>query len=83
MTMLWIDAATGRFVKLYLPTGQKAGDTISLWLLTLHMAKLWGLPYKLFVCFMGLVITMLSVTGVYIWLKKRWAVKSKQKQNDL
>jgi uncharacterized iron-regulated membrane protein len=41
------------------------------------MAKIWGLPYKIFVCFMGLVITMLSVTGVYIWGKKHRVAKAK------
>jgi len=31
------------------------------------------LPYRIFVCGLGLVIVMLSVTGVYIWWKKRQA----------
>jgi uncharacterized iron-regulated membrane protein len=35
------------------------------------MANVFGLPYRLFVCFLGLVIVMLSVTGVVIWSKKR------------
>jgi uncharacterized iron-regulated membrane protein len=35
------------------------------------MANVWGLPYKIFVCVLGLVIVMLAVTGVLIWLKKR------------
>jgi len=30
---------------------------------------------QVFVCIMGLVITALSVTGVYIWWKKRRAQK--------
>jgi uncharacterized iron-regulated membrane protein len=33
------------------------------------MAKIWGLPYKIFVCLMGHIVTLLSVTGVYIWWK--------------
>ena len=37
------------------------------------MADVFGLPYRIFVCVLGLVITMLSVTGVYIWWKKRCA----------
>ena len=41
------------------------------WLIELHMANLFGLPYRIFVCVLGLVIVMLSVTGVYIWWKKR------------
>jgi uncharacterized iron-regulated membrane protein len=73
MTLVWIDGNSGAFVDHFLPTGQKAGDTITLWLQTLHMAKIWGLPYKLFVCLMGLVVAMLSITGVYIWWKKRHA----------
>jgi uncharacterized iron-regulated membrane protein len=73
ITLLWLDGNSGAFVAHHLPTGQKAGDTITYWLQTLHMAKIWGLPYKIFVCLMGLVITMLSITGVYIWWKKRRA----------
>jgi uncharacterized iron-regulated membrane protein len=41
----------------------------------LHTAAIWGLPYQVVVCVMGLVITMLSLTGVYIWWKKRNAKK--------
>jgi uncharacterized iron-regulated membrane protein len=52
-----------------------AGDTITAWLIRLHMAKVFGLPMKIFVCVMGFVITALSVTGVVIWLKKRSARK--------
>ena len=37
------------------------------------MADVFGLAYRIFVCVLGLVITMLSVTGVYIWWKKRKA----------
>jgi uncharacterized iron-regulated membrane protein len=37
------------------------------------MADVFGLPYRIFVCVLGLIITMLSVTGVYIWWKKHKA----------
>ncbi|MGZ8945232.1 MAG: PepSY domain-containing protein [Methylococcaceae bacterium] len=46
---------------------------LNCWLWPLHMARILGLPYKYFVCLMGQVVAMLSVTGVYIWLKKRRA----------
>ncbi len=49
----------------------RLSDTITWWVTMLHMAQVFGLPMKIFVCVMGLVITMLSVTGVYIWWKKR------------
>ena len=34
-----------------------------------------SMPYRIFVCVLGLLITMLAVTGVYIWWKKRRARK--------
>lgn len=42
------------------------------------MAHVWGLPYRICVCCMGLVVAMLSVTGVYLWLKKRRAKRSRK-----
>jgi uncharacterized iron-regulated membrane protein len=70
-TRVVIDANSGVVKQVLLPTGQYNGNTITSWLLALHTANIWGLPYKIFVCGLGLVIVMLSVTGVLIWLKKR------------
>ena len=60
-------------ISLDLPTGEHSGNTVTYWLRALHMADVFGLPYRIFVCVLGLIITMLSVTGVYIWWKKRKA----------
>ncbi|HXW70657.1 MAG TPA: PepSY-associated TM helix domain-containing protein [Methylocella sp.] len=57
------------------PTGERSGNTVSAWLSALHLANVFGLPYRIFVCMLGLVITILSVTGVYIWWMKRRARK--------
>jgi len=54
-----------------LPSGRNAGVTITYWLVSLHMAHVWGLSHRIFVCSMGLVVAMLSATGVYIWWMKR------------
>jgi uncharacterized iron-regulated membrane protein len=70
-TRVVIDANSGQQKMLLLPSGQYNGNTITSWLMALHMANVFGLPYRLFVCFLGLVIVMLSVTGVVIWSKKR------------
>ncbi|MBK8815587.1 MAG: PepSY domain-containing protein [Methylococcaceae bacterium] len=79
-TGVTFNADTGALVKLDPPaTGELSGVTVQYWLMALHMASSWGLPYKLFVCFMGLVITMLSVTGIYIWYKKNRAARLKRK----
>lgn len=69
-TSVTFDGDTGALVELSQPTGERLGNTIESWLYTLHMARIFGLPYRIFVCALGLIIVMLSVTGVYIWWKK-------------
>jgi uncharacterized iron-regulated membrane protein len=73
-TYVIFDGISGNDAGLILPTGQNLGSTINAWIFALHTATIWGLPFKIFVCAMGIAITMLSVTGVYVWLKKRRAV---------
>jgi len=72
-TRMAMDGASGAFKGLWLPTGAASGDTIKTWLTNLHMASMWGWPMKLFLCVLGLVVTVLSVTGVVIWERKRRA----------
>lgn len=72
-TRLVFDANTGEFKQLQLPTGQHNGLTVTMWLNALHDANVFGLPYRLFVSGLGLLIVMLATTGVYIWWKKRRA----------
>lgn len=72
-TRMVFDANTGELIRLWLPTGVASGDTVTSWLLTLHVASIWGWPFKLFICVVGLAVAMLSVTGVIIWSKKRSA----------
>ncbi|HTT23692.1 MAG TPA: PepSY-associated TM helix domain-containing protein, partial [Candidatus Sulfotelmatobacter sp.] len=57
-----------------LPYGQHAGNTVSTVLWGLHYGDIRNfLPYRILVAFFGLVLTVISVTGVYIWWKKRRA----------
>lgn len=72
-TYLMFDAASGELLALSQPTGERTGNTIEGWLYALHMARVFGMPYRLLVCALGLGIAMLSATGVYIWWKKRQA----------
>ena len=76
-TTVIFDADTGAMLQFSWPgsPSEKTGDVVTLWLYWLHMAAVFGLPMQIFVCIMGLVITALSVTGVYIWWKKRRARK--------
>jgi uncharacterized iron-regulated membrane protein len=72
-TTVTFDADTGALMELFQPTGQHAGNTIESWLYALHMARIFGIPYRIFVCVLGLALVTLSATGVYIWWKKRSA----------
>ncbi len=73
-TFVSFDGDSGAFRMLSLPTGQHSGATVSQWFRALHFGDVFGsLAYRIFVCVLGLVIAMLSVTGVYIWWKKRQA----------
>lgn len=80
-TIISFDAETGEMRSIRWPgEPANAAGAISLWLAMLHMAAIFGLPMKIFVCAMGFVITALSVTGVYIWWKKRKARKRRAAQ---
>lgn len=72
-TNIYFDSNSGRLAGSYLPTGEASGDTITSWLMTLHTAMVWGLPFRIFMTVIGVVVAMLSVTGIYIWWKKRRA----------
>lgn len=72
-TVLILNADNGAMIDLNLPSGQNLGLTLHSWLFALHMATVWGMPYKLLLAITGLVIAVLCVTGVYIWWKKRIA----------
>ena len=73
-TSVWVDGDTGALRDVGLPSGQHTGNTISTWLWGLHYGDIRDfLPYRILVCIFGLVLTMLSVTGVYVWWKKRKA----------
>lgn len=75
VTRLAFDGDTGEFRGRWLPTGGAAGDTIRSWITLLHRAAiggaLGGWPIKLLVSAAGVMVSVLSVTGVWIWVRKR------------
>jgi uncharacterized iron-regulated membrane protein len=74
-TSIAFDANTGIMKSLHTPSLESNGETITRWLWWLHMAAVFGLPMKVFVCAMGFLIVALSVTGVIIWWRKRRSAK--------
>lgn len=72
-TRVAFDSNTGELRAVDWPSGVNGVNTFGNWLTALHMAQVFGLPYRIFVSALGIAVTMLSVTGVVIWLKKRSA----------
>ncbi len=52
---------------------EPTGNFVTRWMRILHFGQSLGLAYKIFVSVLGIVITVLTVTGIYIWWKKRVA----------
>ena len=71
-TSVWFDGDTGEPLGFQLPDSH-SGVLVTNWLYALHWGS-WatgGLIYRVFVCALGLVVTALSATGVWIWWVKR------------
>lgn len=72
-TTVWFDGDTGRLLMFESPTGQHSGHTVTSWLYAMHFADIaaGGTTYRIAVCVLGVAIALLSVTGIWIWWKKR------------
>lgn len=75
---VFIDAGTGEQRGFWTDASGTAGTSVGKWLVMLHRATVFGLPMKIVNCLMGLVTTILCVTGVIIWWKKRDASAAAQ-----
>jgi uncharacterized iron-regulated membrane protein len=72
---LYFDGKTGDLAGLKIPGTGSAGDIFMQAQFPLHSGRIIGLPGRIFISAMGLLVAMLSVTGVIIWQKKRWVRK--------
>lgn len=70
-TSVYFDSQQGRLVGFDAARGISTGNTITSWLNGLHFGQVFGAWYSAFVSLMGLGVVALSVTGAWIWLKKR------------
>jgi uncharacterized iron-regulated membrane protein len=68
---LAIDARDGSYLGVQLPTGQRASNTITSWMIALHTTAIGGLPWQIAVSVFGLIVSTMIVTGVLIWWRKR------------
>jgi len=72
---LYYDGVDGHFVGKRIPWEGTVGDVIVQAQFPLHSGRILGVPGRILISVMGLVVAMLSVTGVYLWWKKRKARK--------
>lgn len=69
-TWLYWDGRTGKALGGQIPGEGTAGDVFLQMQFALHSGRIAGLPGRIAISVTGLVVAMLSVTGVLIWLKK-------------
>ena len=70
-TTLYFDGKTGEFRAIEFASGHSAAATFTSWVSAIHNCTFGGLAVQVLVSVAGLVVTALSVTGVFIWWKKR------------
>jgi uncharacterized iron-regulated membrane protein len=73
-----IDQYSGEVLRLYTPSNATAGDHFLGWLFPLHTGHAFGLPGRILILVLGLVPTVLYVTGFIRWRQKRRAAKQHQ-----
>ena len=69
--MLFVDAMNGSLQGGRVPWEGTAADVFMQLQFPLHSGRIAGIPGRVFLSFMGLVVALLSITGIVIWLKKR------------
>jgi uncharacterized iron-regulated membrane protein len=70
---LYFDGKDGRAAGASIPGTGSAGDIFLQAQFPLHSGRILGLPGRVLISAMGLIVAMLSVTGIVIWAKKRRA----------
>ena len=68
---LFFDGDDGRLLGERLPWQGTAADLFVQAQFPLHSGRILGLPGRILISAMGLVVAMLSVTGAYVWWRKR------------
>jgi uncharacterized iron-regulated membrane protein len=70
-TDIYLDATTHQLLLVALPNGQYTGNTVSTWLYALHTGRVWGTPYRIFICLLGIALTLITITSLLIWWRKK------------
>jgi uncharacterized iron-regulated membrane protein len=70
-TRLFFDGKDGQLIGERLPWKGTAADIFVQAQFPLHSGRILGLPGRVLISVMGLVVAMLSVSGAYVWWRKR------------
>lgn len=70
---LYFDAQDGRLLFEAVPGAGTAGDIFMQAQFPLHSGRIIGIPGRVLVSLLGLVVAMLSITGIVIWVRRRRA----------
>jgi uncharacterized iron-regulated membrane protein len=73
LSNLYIDGQDGRVLSENRPWHGTAADVFVQLQFPLHSGRILGLPGRILMSLMGLMVATLSVTGIVIWLRKRRA----------
>lgn len=71
LSNLYIDAHDGRVLGEHVPWKGTAADVFVQLQFPLHSGRILGLPGRILMSFMGVMVALLSVTGIVIWERKR------------
>lgn len=71
---LFLDGNTGDILGDFIPWQGTAADLFVQAQFPLHSGRILGLPGRILISVLGIVIAALSITGVLIWLRKRQPV---------
>lgn len=69
--MLFVDGKTGALAGGRVPWEGTAADVFMQLQFPLHSGRIAGLPGRILLSFLGIVVAILSLTGIVIWFKKR------------
>ncbi len=72
-TQLWVEPSGGNVLAVQTPQTLSGGDTFLAWMFPLHNGEAFGLSGRIVVFVMGFIPTILYVTGLVVWCRKRKA----------
>ncbi len=75
---LYFDGIDGAYLGKRDPGTGTAGDIFLDLQFPLHSGRIAGIPGRIFISVMGVIVATLSVTGVVIWLRRRGALVTKK-----